>query len=75
MGWGDGTGEQKTDWDAMGVEKGEEVTLESDARGAEEVAVGVDGDLGGRDCHIKERKWEMGLVASQDHDWEHSVED
>lgn len=30
-----------------GGREGEEVTLESNARGAKEVAVGMDGDLGG----------------------------
>lgn len=35
----------------MGMGKGKGGTLESNARGAEEVAVGVDGDLGGWECH------------------------
>lgn len=39
-----GKGERGWRW-GKGI--GEEVTLESNARGAEEVAVGVDGDLGG----------------------------
>lgn len=48
----------------MGMGKGKGGTLESNARGAEEVAVGVDGDLGGWECHVEDRKRDMRLVVS-----------